>query len=201
MNCRLHIKRLQNPHRTYTNFNVQAAHGGYLASQPQLVKQLSALNKVLKERSSGLMPLMSLKGRLDMLQAQLDLRKRNQQRADDENDEVIYIEGEHDYVSSDEEADQVDATPRATPKRLRQDEDEDDSSNDEMTYNVEVNEDEEGSEDSDDEDLIDDEAEETDNDELSDPESEDLELNGEGVSESEEEVRPERRSTAARSRR
>jgi U3 small nucleolar RNA-associated protein 5 len=144
------------------------------------------------------MPLMSLKGRLDMLQAQLDLRKRNQQRADDE---VIYIEGEHDYVSSDEEADQVDATPRATQKRLRQDEDEDDSSNDEMTYNVEVNEDEEGSEDSDDEDLIDDEAEETDNDELSDPESEDLELNGEGVSESEEEVRPERRSTAARNRR
>jgi U3 small nucleolar RNA-associated protein 5 len=119
------------------------------------------------------MPLMSLKGRLDMLQAQLDLRKRNQQRADDENDEVIYIEGEHDYVSSDEEADQVDATPRATQKRLRQDEDEDDSSNDEMTYN----------------------------DELSDPESEDLELNGEGVSESEEEVRPERRSTAARNRR
>jgi U3 small nucleolar RNA-associated protein 5 len=181
---------------------VKAAHGGYLASQPQLVKQLSALNKVLKERSSGLMPLMSLKGRLDMLQAQLDLRKRNQQRADDENDEVIYVEGENDYVSSDDEADQVDATPRATQKRLRQaDEDEDDSSNDEMTYNMEVNEDEEGSEGSDDDDLIDDEAEETDNDELSDPESEDVELEGEGATESEEEPRPERRSTAARNRR
>jgi U3 small nucleolar RNA-associated protein 5 len=66
---------------------------------------------------------------------------------------------------------------------------------------MEVNEDEEGSEGSDDEDLIDDEAEETDNDELSDPESEDLELDGEGATESEEESRPERRSTAARSRR
>jgi U3 small nucleolar RNA-associated protein 5 len=58
-----------------------AAHGGYLASQPQLVRQLATLNKVLKERASGLQPLLSLKGRLDMLQAQLELRRRNQKKA------------------------------------------------------------------------------------------------------------------------
>ncbi|KAF1836824.1 NUC189-domain-containing protein, partial [Decorospora gaudefroyi] len=177
-----------------------AAHGGYLASQPQLVKQLAALNKVLKERSSGLMPLMSLKGRLDMLQAQLDLRKRNLQRAvnDDEETAVLYVEGEEDDVSSDDEAD-GNAAP-GSQKRLRQDvEDEDQSSTDEMALNMEMDDDDEGSEGSDDDDdLIDAEAEETDNDDMSDSEPMSEALDGEDVSESEEDSKPERRSTAAR---
>jgi U3 small nucleolar RNA-associated protein 5 len=178
-----------------------AAHGGYLASQPQLVKQLSTLNKVLKERASGLQPLLSLKGRLDMLQAQLDLRKRNQRRAanDDEDEAVIYVEGEDDYVSSEEGSVEGDA-PAGAQKRLREDfEDDDESSVDEMPTTMEVNEDsDEGSEDSDN--LLDDEAEETDidtGDDMSEPMSDDLE-DGEGVSESEEESKPARRSTAAR---
>jgi U3 small nucleolar RNA-associated protein 5 len=178
-----------------------AAHGGYLASQPQLVKQLSALNKVLKERASGLQPLLSLKGRLDMLQAQLDLRKRNQRRAanDDEEEAVIYVEGEDDYASSEDGSVEGDA-PAGVQKRLRAEfEDDDESSVDEMPTTMEVDEEsEEGSEDSDN--LLDDEAEETDidtGDELSEPMSDDLE-DGEGVSESEEEAKPARRSTAAR---
>jgi U3 small nucleolar RNA-associated protein 5 len=180
-----------------------ACHGGYLASQPQLVKQLTALNKVLKERASGLMPLMSLKGRLDMLQAQLDLRKRNQRRAanDDEDEAVIYVEGEDDYVSSvegdDESVDGDTATP-GRQKRLRQEVDDDDeSSMDGMPTTMEMDDmSEDGSEDS--EGLIDDEAEETDDDDdMSEPVSDDFE-EGEGVSESEEESKPERRSTAAR---
>ncbi|KAI8934968.1 hypothetical protein NX059_008634 [Plenodomus lindquistii] len=181
-----------------------AAHGGYLASQPQLVKQLATLNKVLKERASGLQPLLSLKGRLDMLQAQLELRRRNQRINDEEDEAVIYVEGEDDYVSS-VEGDDVsvdgDKATSGVNKRLRNDlDDEDDESSiDEMPTTMEVDEDsEEGSDDSDN--LLDDEAEETDDDlgdGMSEPMSDDLE-EGEGLSESEEESKPARRSTAAR---
>jgi U3 small nucleolar RNA-associated protein 5 len=181
-----------------------AAHGGYLASQPHLVKQLAVLNKVLKERASGLQPLLSLKGRLDMLQAQLELRRRNQRKAagDEEDEAVIYVEGEDD-VSSDEE-DQTDADSDAglgsTRKRLRQRVDDDESSSgDEMPTAMEADE---GSEDEadDSEGLIDDEAEETDDDagdDMSEPLSDDLE-DGDDASESEGESRPERRSTVGR---
>lgn len=181
-----------------------AAHGGYLASQPQLVKQLATLNKVLRERASGLQPLLSLKGRLDMLQAQLELRKRNQRRAanDDEEEAVIYVEGEDDYVSSadsDEEATGADIKqPRS--KRLRNEFDDDDASSlDEMPTTMEMDEDsEEGSDDS--EGLLDDEAEETDDDtgdDMSEPMSDDLD-DGEALSGSEDGSKPARRSTAAR---
>lgn len=166
-----------------------AAHGGYLASQPQLVKQLATLNKVLKERASGLQPLLSLKGRLDMLQAQLELRRRNQRKAagDDDEEAVIYVEGEDD--SSAEEDDQsADADDAGS----------DESSVDEMPTTMEVDEDEEAE---DSEDLLDDEAEETDNDtgdDISDSMSDDGLDNGEDVSESEEESKPARRSTVGR---
>lgn len=177
------------------------AHGGYLASQPQLVSKLSSLNRVLKERANGLQPLLSLKGRLDMLQAQLDFRRRVQrQEADDDEDEaLIYVEGEDDYVSSEEGSIEGDVTSGAQ-KRLREDlENDDESSMDEMRTTMEVDEEsEEGSEDSDG--LLDDEAEETDadtGDEISEPMSDDLDEE-DGASESEEETKPARRSTAAR---
>ncbi|KAF2708472.1 NUC189-domain-containing protein [Pleomassaria siparia CBS 279.74] len=174
-----------------------AAHGGYLASQPQLVKKLATLNKVLKERASGLQPLLSLKGRLDMLNAQLELRRRNQKKAtNDDNDEVvIYVEGEEDQSSAEED----DAIPEQAKKRIRQDSDEGGSSSDEMPTTMEMDEiSDEGSEDS--EGIFDDEAEETGNDtgdDLSDPMSDDGLDDGEG-SESEEEAKPARRSTAGR---
>lgn len=178
-----------------------AAHGGYLASQPQLVKQLATLNKVLKERASGLQPLLSLKGRLDMLSSQLDLRKRNQRRAadDDEEEALIYVEGEDDYASSDEGSVDGDA-PSGAQKRPRDgSEDDDESSIDQMPTTMEVDEDsDEGSDDS--ENLLDDEAEETDldtGDDMSEPMSDDLE-GEEASSESEEESKPARRSTATR---
>jgi U3 small nucleolar RNA-associated protein 5 len=76
-------------------------------------------------------------------------------------------------------------------------EDDDESSIDGMPTTMEMDDmSEDGSEDS--EGLIDDEAEETDDDDdMSEPVSDDFE-EGEGVSESEEESKPERRSTAAR---
>ncbi|KAF2190586.1 NUC189-domain-containing protein [Zopfia rhizophila CBS 207.26] len=180
-----------------------AAHGGYLASQPQLVKQLANLNKVLKERASGLQPLLSLKGRLDMLHAQLELRRRNQRRAanDDEDEAVIYVEGEDDS-SSEEEDDQLSVSSDvASRKRIQQDfEDEDESSVDEMPTTMEFNEASDGgSEDS--EELLDDEAEETENDtgdDMSEPMNDDDMDDGEEVSESEEESKRLRRSTVGR---
>ncbi|PVI07276.1 NUC189-domain-containing protein [Periconia macrospinosa] len=181
-----------------------SAHGGYLATQPQLVKQLATLNKVLKERASGLQPLLALKGRLDMLHTQLDLRRRNQKRAanDDMDEAVIYVEGEEES-SADDISDEEDAEDNATGtrKRLRHGSlEDDDSSADEMPTTMEVDEDSEGSEDS--EDMIDDEAEETDDDtgdDISEEMEDDVEDDG-GASESEDDSRPARRSTTGRAR-
>ncbi|KAF1951044.1 NUC189-domain-containing protein [Byssothecium circinans] len=177
-----------------------SAHGGYLATQPQLVKQLATLNKVLKERASGLQPLLSLKGRLDMLHTQLELRRRNQRRAanDDMDEAVIYVEGEEEPSSDEEESEDEDVDMGGLKKRSRLDTNqEDDSSVDGMPTTTEVVVDSEGSEDS--EDLIDDEAEETDED-TGDDVSEEIEVldDDEEGSESEEETRPARRSTAGR---
>jgi U3 small nucleolar RNA-associated protein 5 len=87
------------------------AHGAYLATQPDVMVKLRSLSQVLKERSSGLQPLLHLKGKLDMLSAQLDMRRsmqaasRARADAEDEDDEegVIYVEGQDDDDWSDED--------------------------------------------------------------------------------------------------
>ncbi|KAM0275818.1 hypothetical protein ACHAQH_007363 [Verticillium albo-atrum] len=84
------------------------AHGGALALQPKVLDRLVALQKVLNERARGLPSLLALKGKLDMLDAQMQLRQ-NRQRAggtgpDEEEDEdeegAIYVEGEEDDVDA-----------------------------------------------------------------------------------------------------
>ncbi|KAI5928094.1 Dip2/Utp12 family-domain-containing protein [Camillea tinctor] len=74
------------------------AHGGALATQPALVKKLSELHRVLEERSRGLNSLLALKGKLDLLEAQMELRRGLQRNADPEDDDeeegIIYVEGE-----------------------------------------------------------------------------------------------------------
>ncbi|GKT70737.1 U3 small nucleolar RNA-associated protein 5 [Colletotrichum tofieldiae] len=82
------------------------AHGGALAVQPKVLERLVALQKVLSERSRGLPSLLALKGKLDMLEAQMQLRKGRQRRGgasqvddadeDDEEEGAIYVEGEED---------------------------------------------------------------------------------------------------------
>jgi U3 small nucleolar RNA-associated protein 5 len=72
-------------------------HGGYLATQPDLIKKLAQLNRVIDERAKGLQSLLSLKGKLDMLEAQIELRRSMQRRRveDEEDDDgVIYVEGQ-----------------------------------------------------------------------------------------------------------
>ncbi|OAA56162.1 small nucleolar ribonucleoprotein complex component [Niveomyces insectorum RCEF 264] len=52
------------------------AHGGaLLASQPGVTRALQSLHRVLEERARGLNSLLLLKGKLDMLEAQMQLRR------------------------------------------------------------------------------------------------------------------------------
>ena len=88
------------------------AHGGYLASQPDLLKRLTSLHRVIKDRASSLQALLSLKGKLDMLEAQMNLRNAMRERSridhdidEDEDDGVIYVEGQEESDSEDDVAD------------------------------------------------------------------------------------------------
>ncbi|KAI0512882.1 Dip2/Utp12 family-domain-containing protein [Xylaria bambusicola] len=73
-------------------------HGGALAAQPGLVKRLSELQRVLDERARGLNSLLALKGKLDLMNAQLKLRRQqwNSEVDEDVQDDegIIYVEGE-----------------------------------------------------------------------------------------------------------
>lgn len=130
------------------------AHGGYLATQPDLMKQLSSLARVIKERASGLQPLLHLKGKLDMLSAQLEIRRKMQAasrayNADDLDDEdgVLYIEGQtRDWSDEDDEmamnAPSVGKLGSSAKRRLKQlqreQQDEEDSSSDEDDGNTDL---------------------------------------------------------------
>lgn len=135
-------------------------HGGYLATQRGLIKKLAEVNRVLDERSKALQHLLSLKGKLDMLDAQIELRRgmQNRPRIDSEEDDegVIYVEGQSD----DEEEVMVNGFPQRLAKNGDV-EDISDSEIDEEMLNGLVAESDEEEEDSED-DLIDDETEETD---------------------------------------
>lgn len=78
------------------------AHGGALASQPKVIQNLNGLQKVLAERARGLNSLLALKGKLDMLEGQMDLRRKMQRGsakhddddASDDEQDVIWVEGD-----------------------------------------------------------------------------------------------------------
>lgn len=105
------------------------AHGGYLASQPELVTRLKALSQVVRERANSLQPLLMLKGKLDLLGAQVELRRNtaNSQRKqiyDEEDDDllredIIYIEGQDDSDSEQEVA-AISSIPRPSRRTKRQ---------------------------------------------------------------------------------
>jgi U3 small nucleolar RNA-associated protein 5 len=135
------------------------AHGGALAGHPELLKRMATLYKVMDQRSSSLPSLLLLKGKLDMLDAQLGLRSSMRGDGEDmdseDEDNVIYVEGQEDDDDSETEA-----KPRT--KSIRdQAFDEDES----MMNGVDESEDEEedGSEeeDEDEEGMLDIEAEES----------------------------------------
>lgn len=165
-------------------------HGGYLATQPDLIKRLAELHRVIDQRARSLQPLLSLKGKLDLLEAQLQLRKSMQHRNrgsddefEDDDEAVIYVEGQE----SDEDDGGV--AVNGSMKRLTRRADADDLSGDEseqsedmpLTNGMAAESEDEEEEDSDDEDLIDDEAEETDadTDDEADIDHDDLDSQGE----------------------
>ncbi|KAI5286112.1 Small subunit (SSU) processome component [Ascosphaera aggregata] len=83
------------------------AHGGSIAGKPGLLRQLTDVFKVMEQRSASLAPLLLLKGKLDMLDAQLGLRRalkgeerRREEEFEDE-DNVIYVEGMEDIENDD----------------------------------------------------------------------------------------------------
>ncbi|KAL8762178.1 MAG: hypothetical protein Q9184_001775 [Pyrenodesmia sp. 2 TL-2023] len=85
------------------------AHGGYLASQPGAMRTLASLHRVIAERARSLPMLLSLKGKLDMLEAQMSLRATMQARSKaqntfEEGDEegVVYVEGQKEDDSGEE---------------------------------------------------------------------------------------------------
>lgn len=140
-------------------------HGGYLASQPGLTKELADMHRVVDQRSRALPSLLLLKGKLDMLEAQMKLRKSmaNQRRhIEDEEDEeaVIYVEGQ----DSDSESGVETGKSKSTNGRLDFSDRSSEISEDMPKTNGVIvdSDDEEEEEDSDNGDLVDDEAEVTD---------------------------------------
>ena len=85
------------------------AHGGYLGTQIASVKKLGALYRTVRERANSLQPLLSLKGKLDMLEAQTNLRRLIQERlgnriVEDQIKEraAVYVEGQDETSSEDD---------------------------------------------------------------------------------------------------
>jgi U3 small nucleolar RNA-associated protein 5 len=168
------------------------SHGGYLATQPDLIKKLAELNKVIDQRAKGLQSLLSLKGKLDMLEAQIELRRSMQiqrRRLDEgeEDDGVIYVEGQ-------ESEEDGEATK---PKRLAANgalenisDDASEVSEDMLMPNGIIADSDEEEDSSDDDDLIDDEAEETDADSGDEDEVDHDDQDSEGEEESDDGVPP-----------
>ncbi len=174
------------------------AHGGYLAGQPEIMRQLAALHDVLQDRARALQPLLTLKGKLDMIDAQMQLRKSMQraQMPEEEEDDVdvddeeavIYIEGQDEGPDSDDaeapaalpdpDVDMVDAF--ADDDGASDEEDEESEEDMPNGFAVEGHGTTDGSA-SDDEGFIDDEAAETDGEtgeDVDDVEDDDDELDG-----------------------
>ncbi|PNY23814.1 U3 small nucleolar RNA-associated protein 5 [Tolypocladium capitatum] len=87
---------------------ILVSHGGALASQPKVIHNLNGLQKVLAERAKGLNSLLALKGKLDLLESQMNLRRRMQRDSSllrrresdgDDEEDVIWVEGKTDVVS------------------------------------------------------------------------------------------------------
>ncbi|PQE10523.1 hypothetical protein CJF31_00009281 [Rutstroemia sp. NJR-2017a BVV2] len=130
-------------------------HGGYLATQKDLIKKLAEVNKVIDERSKALQHLLSLKGKLDMLEAQIQLRRSMQNRrldSEDNDEGVIYVEGQE---SDDDEEGMVNGKTNGDIEDVSDSDEEED-----MLRFVAASDNEEDDESGDN--LIDDEAEDTD---------------------------------------
>ena len=99
------------------------AHGGYLSSQPEVMRKLKSLYRVVDDRAKSLQALLMLKGKLDMLDAQTNLRKSMQAQSrarnaleEDDEEGVTYVEGQEESDSEDEEEEE-DTVPDSRPAK------------------------------------------------------------------------------------
>ncbi|KAL4891958.1 Dip2/Utp12 family-domain-containing protein [Aspergillus ambiguus] len=144
------------------------SHGGALAGKPDLLKRMATLFKVMDQRSSSLPSLLLLKGKLDMLDAQMGLRQSIHNNADAESedeDNVIYVEGQEELEDEDSDADTSKhmATPRTKLIRDQTFDEDESMMNGVQSGADESDDDEEGSEEEEEEneDVFDVEAEES----------------------------------------
>jgi len=188
-----------------------------MATQPEVMKKLRSLAQVVRERASGLQPLLHLKGKLDLLSAQLELRRNmgavsRVANATDEDDEeaVMYVEGQDDDWSDDEDVAMEDglrllhppaSKPKgkgqvATPKTDMSESEDDDESEESLPNGVAHESDDESDEDEQEEGegLLDQEAEETSDDDAEEASSDEEESDAESeesTEPSEDESEPE----------
>lgn len=100
------------------------AHGGIVASRPDALQKIRNLNSALTRRSHALDSLLLLKGKLDMLDAQVGLRRTMAAQRGritgqhTSKDDVIYIEGQDESSSSDDD-DMTGARPKGKEKVRR----------------------------------------------------------------------------------
>lgn len=163
-------------------------HGGYLASQRGMVRKLEELGRVVEERAKGLQGLLALKGKLDLLDGVMMVRRsvrdarRQEDEAEDDDEDVIYVEGEDDEDSEDDASGlgvQVNGKKRQKIGEMYEGSDSDVSDDMPDTYGgMDIDEDEDSEDDDDEEGLIDDEAESTDDDE-GDDDGDDVEFDDE----------------------
>jgi U3 small nucleolar RNA-associated protein 5 len=146
------------------------AHGGALAGKPELLKRMSTLFKVMDQRSSSLSSLLLLKGKLDMLHAQLGLRQSLRSGAEgmdsEDEDNVIYVEGQEELEDEDSDADTAKNAVTPRTKSIRDqtyDEDESMIDGDQSGRDESDDEEDDGSdeEEENEEDVFDVEAEES----------------------------------------
>lgn len=192
------------------------AHGGYLVGQPEVMKKLASLHRVVKDRANSLQSLLSLKGKLDMLEAQMNLRKSMQVRSraanamdDDDEEGVIYVEGQEESSSEEERQDQMEENTGDSPQSKADakaqdlsdeaeydtidgaaDSDEEDSGEDMPTAVNGVADAEDEDSESEEEDLFDEEASSTDNDSVDEASEDDIDHDSIDADSSDEDTSP-----------
>lgn len=147
------------------------AHGGALAGKPELLKRMTTLFKVMDQRSSSLSSLLLLKGKLDMLDSQLGLRQSLRSNTEgtesEDEDNVIYVEGQEDFENDDSDADTTKnaVTPRTKSIRDQAFQDEDETMANGVQSGMDESDNDEGSDneedENEDENVLDVEAEES----------------------------------------
>ncbi|KAK5101789.1 Small subunit (SSU) processome component [Lithohypha guttulata] len=97
------------------------AHGGAIASQAGVASKLRTLYQVLNERSQVLPSILLLKGKLDMMSAQQSFRAQAEahRKGIEQGPAAIYVEGQTDNWSSDEDLDEDAPVSRQKSKSAR----------------------------------------------------------------------------------